>query len=149
MTTNECVTLYHYDEESEAFTRYFFPRASVHRAVLAAVAESGLVMDSVVKIRIPTDAAAGTAGLNNAVALSGAVGLNGAVALNSAAGLSNTVALDSAAGLCDAVGLIDVGDYVFIGESESERPDRARCCKVLGFSQNLRGANPHIRIEAK
>ena len=112
MTTNECVTLYHYDEESEAFTRYFFPRASVHRAVLAAVAESGLVMDSVVKIRIPTDAA-GTAGL------------------------------------CDAAGLIDVGDYVFIGKSESERPDRARCCKVLGFSQNLRGANPHIRIEAK
>ena len=119
MTTNECVTLYHYDEESEAFTRYFFPRASVHRAVLAAVAESGLVMDSVVKIRIPTDAAADTAGVNGA------------------------------AGLCDAVGLIDVGDYVFIGKSESERPDRARCCKVLGFSQNLRGANPHIRIEAK
>lgn len=127
MRTNKSITLYHYDGESERFSRVYFPRASVHKAVLAAVSEGGLVMDSLVKIRIPI---AGKAGLN-----------------------SSTAASDSATDIFynDGADLVevDVGDYVFIGKSEFSKPDRACCHKVLGFSHNLRGANPHVRIEAK
>lgn len=134
MRTNKSITLYHYDGESERFSRVYFPRASVHKAVLAAVSEGGLVMDSLVKIRIPI---AGKAGLNSSTA-----GLN-----------SGTTASDSATDIfyndgADSVE-VDVGDYVFIGKSEFSKPDRACCHKVLGFSHNLRGANPHVRIEAK
>ena len=79
------------------------------------------------KIRIPID---GKAGLN-----SGTAALDGGI---------DTFYNDGA----DLVE-VDVGDYVFIGKSEFSKPDRACCHKVLGFSHNLRGANPHVRIEAK
>lgn len=131
MRTNKSITLYHYDGESERFSRVYFPRASVHKAVLAAVSEGGLVMDSLVKIRIPiAGKAAGTAGLNSGTAASDST--------------TDTFCNDGA----DLVE-VDVGDYVFIGKSEFSKPDRACCHKVLGFSHNLRGANPHVRIEAK
>lgn len=90
---------------------------------------------------------AAAAGTGNAAGGYGA--WNGAEAVSRKATVSSAGAGSRAGnGVLQGV-LVDVGDYVFIGKSDESKPDRASCHKVLGFSQNLRGVNPHIRIEAK
>ena len=135
MTTNECVTLFHYDEDSETFSRHVFPHASVYRKTVAAACENGLVMDSVIQIRIP-------------VACGEQIREENEIAHQERANETETNAHHERANQADDA-VINVGDYVFIGVSEDSKPDRGLCHKVLGFSQNMRGANPHIRIEAK
>ncbi len=39
-----------------------------------------------------------------------------------------------------------VGDYVYIGESSSEIPDRSMALKLVEISDNRRGASPHWRL---
>lgn len=88
MLTNESVTLYHYDEENDSFSRSFFPRASVYRNILASVADSGLVMDSVIKIRIPLDGGNSSGGGGSAQSRTAAGSFNAAASAGGAAGSS-------------------------------------------------------------
>ncbi len=203
MTTNECVTLFHYDEDSETFSRLVFPHASVYRKTVAAVSENGLVMDSVIQIRIPVshgeqtneeteiariqraeteseteiahqeranEAECDKISENAEIVTEGneiahqeradeaecdkisenaeIVTEGNEIARYERANETETNAHQERANQTDDA-VINVGDYVFIGVSEDSKPDRGLCHKVLGFSQNMRGANPHIRIEAK
>lgn len=45
-------------------------------------------------------------------------------------------------------GFVFPGDYVFLGEWVGNEPDRSVCFKVTGVSKNLRGRNPHVRVDA-
>lgn len=39
-----------------------------------------------------------------------------------------------------------VGDYVYIGESSSDVPDRSKALKIVEISDNRRGGSPHWRL---
>lgn len=178
MTTNECVTLFHYDEDSETFSRLVFPHASVYRKTVAAACENGLVMDSVIQIRIPVTCGEQTNEETEIARLQRAeteseTEIAHKERANEAECDKISENAENVTGECDKISentkivtegnriaryeranqaddaVINVGDYVFIGVSEDSKPDRGLCHKVLGFSHNMRGANPHIRIEAK
>ena len=42
--------------------------------------------------------------------------------------------------------VVQLGDYVSLGKSKKDAPDRINDLKVMRISENLRGANPHIKL---
>lgn len=45
--------------------------------------------------------------------------------------------------------LVAIGDCVLLEASQQATPDKARCRRVVGFSDNRRGCTPHWRIVCK
>lgn len=43
---------------------------------------------------------------------------------------------------------VSVGDYIFIGETKSEKLNKADCYHILSVTKNYKGVNPHIKIFA-
>lgn len=44
---------------------------------------------------------------------------------------------------------VAVGDYVLIGISTANTPDKSKCHSVVGLSDNRRGTEPHWKVECK
>ncbi len=101
METNKQITLYHYNEDVDAYTVISYS-AHVKRFTGIISDKNGFKSGNGTKIRIPTKARI----------------------------------------------IIGTNDYVRIGVFSDERPDKTECIKVVGFSDNRRGTQPHWRIDA-
>lgn len=100
MTTTCAVTMYHYDEENEAWVRSVFAAAHLYY-VRKAAGDKGFSRDNSGVIRLP-----------------------GKFSIQ-----------------------IKIGDRLFSGRLNADKPPEEGCMTVTGYKDNRRGANPHWRID--
>lgn len=130
MTTNSAITIYHKDNTNDGYMRGFCPQAWVHLRQALSSGHGGVVDDGETIIRIPLSSgnlrACGTKSNASGATANRATDENGAEFFT-----------------------VDLGDYVYLGETNEAYPAKDKCLKIVAVRRNFCGANPHIKLIAR
>lgn len=130
MTTNSAITIFNKDNTNDGYVRVLYPQAWVHLRQAISSERGGVVHDGETVIRIPLSS-------DN---------LRACGTKSNASGATDRCATDENSAKVLAVNL---GDYVYLGESIDARPPKDKCLKVVGMRRNFCGASPHIKLLAR
>lgn len=127
MTTNSAITIYHKDNTNQSYARTFCPKAWVHEKEAISYERGGVEEDGVTAIRIPLPTGF----------------LRGIGTKSNASGATECSAKG---GEIAAILAVTLGDYVYLGSSESAGPPKDLCKKVVAVHGNFSGTQPHIKL---